>query len=608
MKKIIPILTVLLIVLFSSCQKESAPPDLTTNETEEIAISLIEKSLDVYDKLMGLSLDKYGGDVFNGVELDVIKHKGVTYYTLIDFTTIDELWSFAQTAFTKQASERIFSVNIEGDELYIPKFIRQDGFLYMAKPYHTVEPECYKLKAVTITEVTDNTFTAIADFYYTYAIMRFSKGENGWRLENSVAEGEKEYIDSVSDTESYSVLTENLTLNTEGLIPSDTLSFEEAKNIFVPLLQRCTTVYHGYINNAPLWNMGKLDADLNINGVEYFFVEYPQLKSISDVWYNAYCAYTKDAAQRLFSRRLDANSDTPRYIEKGEKLYFNNYAHGYYVGYSMSSLELTAQYENALVFTIDEYVMQEFETKRVFVLQKTADGWRMANGFDEIIDLSCFTEFNGIELTDLSESKTFAYAQRNQDVFSASFSFNGNKICVNAPIFTGLKTKNVYTYKKFFAFENSQIVVSVLPKNDTVKYFLLDKSGRLTDSDFDSPSIVNDKAAISKYPDGIKVIQEGAPGSYQQYLATANGEILSEGFDEIGFFNLGIAIVRRDNKIGFISTDGKTLLDPSIEIDDLRYTPDYYRCYQVNYLTDDAFIVPIDGELAIITLERTKNH
>lgn len=116
---------------------------------------------------------------------------------------------------------------------------------------------------------------------------------------------------------------------------------------------------------------------------------------------------------------------------------------------------------------------------------------------------------------------------------------------------------------------------------------------------------MTDIKAISKYPDGLKIVQKGEPGAYEQYLATENGDVLSEGFDEISFFYNGIAVARKGNKLGFISDDGATLLEPSIEIDDLRYNdPDKARGFQVRYMTDDAFVVSIGGELAIITLDR----
>ncbi len=218
------------------------------------------------------------------------------------------------------------------------------------------------------------------------------------------------------------------------------------------------------------------------------------------------------------------------------------------------------------------------------------------------------TRYQNIPFVETTEGEFFSFASKNQHIFPITFENGNETVTVNAPIFTGIKTKNAYTYKNYFAFQESQVVIPVLTKyndqNNVTRYLLIDKEGNLIDDNFNRSCAVADIASISKNPSTLDVVQIGEFGAYEQYLATTDGEVLSEKFDEIGFFYNGISIVRKGDKIGFISDEGDTLLEPSIEIDDLRYTPDYNRPFQVKYMTDDAFIVSIGGELAIITLDR----
>ncbi len=612
MKKTIVLSFILMCMFFcSSCQKENEEintPEtidtLTIGQIEEISIPLIEKSLNVYDKIMGLSFTR---------EDETTTENGLVYYKTTELNSKNEVWALANTVFTEDSAKRLFTKNIDGDENYTPKFIEKNGSLYVTRAFNITKSDRYNVKSIEVLENSTDAFVLLVNFHYTHSKLYFTKTASGWRLDNSVVEGEKEYIGSIeaTDTESIFAISDDgkLTLSANGLTESHELSMNDAKAIFIPLLERCVSTYE-CIHNGPSWSLGKITPDFLVNKTEYYFVEYPELETMNDVWDDAYGAYTEECAQRIFSSRLNPENESARYLETNGKLYFQPYSRGYATSYDLSSAVLVEQYKNVLVFNVDEYLFDEFKKTATFVLQKTSLGWRMANGFDETLELSTYTQFNGMELKNLSEGVTFNYAPKNQDVFPTSFNYNGAKITVNAPVFTGLKTKNAYTYKEFFAFENSQVVVSVLAKdnngNDTLKHLLLDKSGKVIDTDFDRHSTVSNRAAISKYPEGVEVVQTGEAGNYEQYLATTDGEILSEKFDEIGFFNDGIALARRENKIGFISIDGETLLEPSIEIDDVRYTPDYYRCYQVKHITDDAFIVSIDGQLAIITLERAQ--
>ncbi|MBE6651599.1 MAG: hypothetical protein E7613_09865 [Ruminococcaceae bacterium] len=199
-----------------------------------------------------------------------------------------------------------------------------------------------------------------------------------------------------------------------------------------------------------------------------------------------------------------------------------------------------------------------------------------------------------------SDSVTLTYAPRNQSIFPISFEYDGKKITVNKPIFTGIPTNSVYSYKDDYAFENGINVFGVSIESG-YKYVAVNKEGKIVDTDH-SESHISDVSAIITRED-LAMHMTGVPGNYKQQLLGGPGSAESEKFDGIGYFYNGIAPVIRDGKIGFVGANCKTLLEPCIEIDDLRYPPDYkgYRC---DFLTEDAIVLPIDGEFAIINLTR----
>lgn len=603
MKRIMLALLVVSMVFSASCK--SQPTSLTNEEIDEISIPLIEEALGVYDKVMGLFLE---------IDNESITENGINYFKVKNINSKAELWSLINSVYTAEAGNRIFKDNVDGSEAYTAKFIEKDGSLYKSQTIPLVGSDSYPLKSVTPLERKDGAFCVLADFHYTFAKLYFVKTEEGWRLENSVHEGEKEYLNSVENkTDSIIKLIEKDTLMVDYFRTADTadlISEDEAKKIFIPLFERSYNVYHNYVKNAPQFNMGDYTSpDFKVGRSEYDFVEFPELKTLSDVWESIYGAYTKASAGRLFHYNLDGNNEEARYVERDGKLYYQNSGHGNSVEYDMSSLKLIEQCENTLVFTLDEYVMDDFETQRIFVLEKSALGWRMSNGFDENVALT--DSRYELQMQSIGEAKVFSVAPKNQEVFPATFKTASQTITLNPPIFTGIKVQNAYTYKRHFAFQSSQVVISVLAKynetNNVTKNILLDKRANVVDDSFNHSSAVKNIEAISKYPEGVQVIQRGEEGAYKQYLATTDGQALSENFDEIGFFYKGIALARRGNKLGFISENGETLLEPSIEIDDLKYSPDYTRGFQAKYMTEDAFVVPIGGELAIITLDRRDN-
>lgn len=86
------------------------------------------------------------------------------------------------------------------------------------------------------------------------------------------------------------------------------------------------------------------------------------------------------------------------------------------------------------------------------------------------------------------------------------------------------------------------------------------------------------------------------------HLYDLEGRVISDGYDAIGFVYNGIAPVEIDNKIGFIDAYGKELLEPTIAFDRVIYGKATQE-FAVTFADEDAFLLPIGGELAVITLD-----
>ena len=97
--------------------------------------------------------------------------------------------------------------------------------------------------------------------------------------------------------------------------------------------------------------------------------------------------------------------------------------------------------------------------------------------------------------------------------------------------------------------------------------------------------------------------QEGAPGNYTQYLYDLQGNRISGGYDSISYFYDGLALVKKGNKLGLISADGTVVLEPCIECDVVTYSPKD-RGFSYAFMDQNAFLVPIGGEIAVITVDK----
>lgn len=192
--------------------------------------------------------------------------------------------------------------------------------------------------------------------------------------------------------------------------------------------------------------------------------------------------------------------------------------------------------------------------------------------------------------------------------------FDGKSITVEPPCFTGLPVASVYSYKETYCFMDGTIIFKVA-HTDGTRLYHVDKTGKILDWDYQrsGDSVPDDIAALNDLscpvPGGSMrgeeavVVQTGEPGEYTQYLCNLQGEKISEGYDSIGYFYNGIALVTKDGKVGLIDDTGRVVLKPCIAYDSVTYPPTE-RGYSPVFMHEDAFVLPIDGEFAIFTISR----
>lgn len=221
------------------------------------------------------------------------------------------------------------------------------------------------------------------------------------------------------------------------------------------------------------------------------------------------------------------------------------------------------------------------------------------DGAEEIAENTEVPEFDTV-----NQSETLVLAPREQN-FPYKFVYDGEMVTVNEPVFTGLPTSAVLSYKNYYAFEGGATVFNCFVNGEN-RYVLVDKSGKILDTDYSRHITVPDYKNISYYDETHSVTLKSleTDDTWRVCLQDPQGKILSEPFDCISYAFNGISVVHLDEKIGFIDSKGNTLLKPCIEYDRLFYPPNR-EGFWVRYMTEDAFVLPIDGEFAIITLTRT---
>lgn len=196
----------------------------------------------------------------------------------------------------------------------------------------------------------------------------------------------------------------------------------------------------------------------------------------------------------------------------------------------------------------------------------------------------------------------------NEDIV---FEWNGQKITVERPIFTGIRIDKIHSYKDFYTFnEDGWVPIDLSGIGD---YLVINKNGKIIFDGYEEPiKHTRNKYMLmntADYPivgEGVKVIMTGEPGNYKDKLYTMDDKPLTDYYDAIGCFYNGLALVTKDRKVGIIDEKGNELLAPVISYDKIKYHKD--KRFYVHIMDQDAFILPIGGELAVINIKREKLH
>lgn len=174
---------------------------------------------------------------------------------------------------------------------------------------------------------------------------------------------------------------------TSQVEPTEALTEEQVKQIFKPLLAKGIMVYESIDND-----LGEFEYENEISfktndGSSYALITDKNFKTVDDVWEYAYSAYTKEAAERLFSNALDQNNPSPRFMEKDGNLYYRKSGRGHVVDFPIETMKIIQQYKDMIIVSID-FCCYDYEPEdSVFVICKTQDGWRLANSESEAVEV-----------------------------------------------------------------------------------------------------------------------------------------------------------------------------------------------------------------------------
>lgn len=255
----------------------------------------------------------------------------------------------------------------------------------------------------------------------------------------------------------------------------------------------------------------------------------------------------------------------------------------------------------------------------VLLLSAMAVGCEPASGFKTKSTESSAesTVSTKLEFSYKSDGELVSTVSKTEFSAPIEFDFNGSNIILDTPRFTGLPVDSVYSYKDYYYFSNGCTVFQVA-SSDGLIYCSVDKAGKIVNSSSNFAD-VKQKTDVSEYlpkktdsqtdvndrliGDGLVIHQVGEPGKYVQYLYSSDGTLLSDGYDSIGYFYNGIALIQKGNKIGLIDENGNELLSPTVSFDTVKYPPKDHE-FDPTFIIEDAFILPIGGEFAVINIIR----
>lgn len=168
-------------------QLEPVEP-LTEEQVKQIFEPLLAKGITVYE-----SIDNDLGAFEYQDEISFKTNDGSSYALITDknFKTVDDVWEFAYSAYTKDAAQRLFADNLDQSSTS-PRFMEKDGKLYYRRTGrgHVVD---FPIDTMKIIQQYKDMIVVKIDFCcYDYepedSVFVICKTENGWRLANSESE------------------------------------------------------------------------------------------------------------------------------------------------------------------------------------------------------------------------------------------------------------------------------------------------------------------------------------------------------------------------------------------------------------------------------------
>lgn len=164
----------------TSLQIETDNP-LTENEVKEIFEPLLKKAIAVHETINNNCGEYYDDPV-------MINGKNYTLVSDQNLKTIEDVWEYAYSAYTKEAAQRLFALSLDRDFEYA-RYLEYDGKLYYYTAGHGYVAEFPIDTMKIIKQYRDMIIVSIDYCCYNYepedSVFVMCKTENGWRMANS---------------------------------------------------------------------------------------------------------------------------------------------------------------------------------------------------------------------------------------------------------------------------------------------------------------------------------------------------------------------------------------------------------------------------------------
>lgn len=172
-------------------QVEPTEP-LTEEQIKQIFEPLLDKGIAVHE-----AINNDLGNFEYDKEISFTATDGSSYSLISDvnFKNIDDVWTYAYSAYTKDAAHRLFADNLDQNSTS-PRFMEKDGNLYYRRSGrgHVVD---FPIETMEIIHQYESMIIIKIDVcYYDYepedGIFVILKTEDGWKLANSEIEAVNE--------------------------------------------------------------------------------------------------------------------------------------------------------------------------------------------------------------------------------------------------------------------------------------------------------------------------------------------------------------------------------------------------------------------------------